>query len=343
MKHLLNTLYVTTPGAYLCKEGETVVVRVEQETKLQVPAVALEGIVCLGGVGFSPPLMELCAERGVTVSFLTEQGNFLARVTGPVSGNILLRKEQYRRAEDTGKTVALAAGFVLGKIANCRAVLLRAVRDGCDGENSEALTKCADYLRNILHQIKRETGLESVRGKEGEAGHAYFSVFDRLIVAQKDGFCFKERSRRPPLDNVNALLSFVYTLLAHDCVGACEAVGLDPQAGFLHADRPGRPSLALDIMEEFRPFFADRLVLTLINRQQVKAEGFKKTETGAVTMTPETKKEVLKAYQERKREELVHPFLEEKVSVGLLPYLQARLLARHLRGDLDGYPPFVWK
>jgi CRISPR-associated protein Cas1 len=164
-----------------------------------------------------------------------------------------------------------------------------------------------------------------------------------LIVAQKDGFCFKERSRRPPLDNVNALLSFVYTLLAHDCVGACEAVGLDPQAGFLHADRPGRPSLALDIMEEFRPFFADRLVLTLINRQQIKAEGFKKTETGAVIMSPETKKEVLKAYQERKREELLHPFLDEKVSVGLLPYIQARLLARHLRGDLDGYPPFVWK
>ena len=343
MKHLLNTLFVTTPGAYLSKEGETVVVRVERETKLQVPTVALEGIVCLGGVGFSPPLMELCADSGVTISFLTEQGRFLARVNGPVSGNILLRKEQYRRSEDSEKTTALAQTFVLGKLANCRAVLLRAVRDGADAESGNALTQCADYLKNIIGQVRRETDLESVRGKEGQAGHAYFSSFDKLIVAQKDGFIFKERSRRPPLDNVNALLSFVYTLLAHDCVGACEAVGLDPQAGFLHADRPGRPSLALDIMEEFRPFVADRLVLTLINRQQVKADGFKKTESGAVTMSPETKKEVLKAYQERKREELVHPFLDEKVSLGLLPYIQARLLARHLRGDLDGYPPFVWK
>jgi CRISPR-associated protein Cas1 len=343
MKHLLNTLYVTTPGAWLNREGETVVVRVEQETKLQVPVVALEGIICIGGAGFTPPLMELCAERGVAVSFLTEQGRFMARVNGPVSGNILLRKEQYRRAEDPGKTAALATSFVLGKIANCRAVLLRAARGSGDGENTDALTGCADYLRRIVDFLRQDRDVETIRGKEGEAGHAYFSAFDRLIVAQKDGFFFKERTRRPPLDNVNALLSFVYTLLAHDCVGACESVGLDPQAGFLHADRPGRPGLALDMMEEFRPFFADRLVCTLINRQQVKANGFKKTESGAVAMTPETKKEVIKAYQERKREELEHPFLQEKVAIGLLPYIQARLLARHLRGDLDGYPPFVWK
>ncbi|MDD5673730.1 MAG: type I-C CRISPR-associated endonuclease Cas1c [Chitinivibrionales bacterium] len=343
MKHLLNTLYITTPGAFLCREGETIVVRVEHETKLQVPVVALEGIVCIGGVGFTPPLMELCAERGVGISFLAEHGRFLSRVSGPVSGNILLRKEQYRRSEDTAKTAALATAFVIGKIANCRAVLLRAVRDGADGERGQKLTACADNLWNIMQQTRRETDIESVRGKEGQAGHAYFSVFDHLIVAQKESFCFKERSRRPPLDNVNALLSFVYTLLAHDCVGACESVGLDPQAGFLHADRPGRPSLALDIMEEFRPFFADRLVLSLINRQQVKAEGFKKTESGAVLMTPETKKEVIKNYQERKREELTHPFLGEKVAVGLLSYLQARLLARHFRGDINGYPPFVWK
>lgn len=343
MKHLLNTLYVTTPGAYLCREGETVVVRVEQETKLQVPIVALEGIVCIGGAGYTPPLMELCAERGVQVSFLTEQGRFMARVSGPVSGNILLRKEQYRRAEEPGKAAKLAAAFVIGKVANCRTVLLRAGRDSKDEASVEAFSKCADYLRNLIDRLRKEADIETVRGKEGEAGHAYFSVFDRLIVAQKGGFCFRERTRRPPLDNVNALLSFVYTLLAHDCVGACEAVGLDPQAGFLHADRPGRPSLALDIMEEFRPFFADRLVLTLINRQQVKADGFKKTESGAVIMTPETKKEVVKAYQERKREELEHPFINEKVAIGLLPYIQARLLARHLRGDLDGYPPFLWK
>jgi CRISPR-associated protein Cas1 len=343
MKHLLNTLYVTTQGAWLNREGETVVVRVEQETKIQVPVAALEGVVCIGGAGFSPPLMELCAERGVSVSFLTEQGRFLARVNGPVSGNILLRKEQYRQADDPVKAANLARSFVIGKIANCRTVLLRAARDSGNPEDVEAFTKCADYLWRIVERLRDESDLETVRGKEGEAGHAYFSVFDRLIVAQKEGFFFKERSRRPPLDNSNALLSFVYTLLAHDCVGACESVGLDPQAGYLHADRPGRPSLALDIMEEFRPFFADRLVLTLINRQQVKADGFKKTESGAVLMTPETKKEVIKAYQERKREELEHPFLGEKVAIGLLPYIQARLLARHLRGDLDGYPPFVWR
>jgi len=343
MKHLLNTLYVTTPGAYLCREGETVVVRVEQETKLQVPIVALEGIVCIGGAGYTPPLMELCAERGVQVSCLTEQGRFMARVSGPVSGNILLRKEQYRRAEEPGKAAKLAAAFVIGKVANCRTVLLRAGRDSKDEASVEAFSKCADYLRNLIDRLRKEADIETVRGKEGEAGHAYFSVFDRLIVAQKEGFCFRERTRRPPLDNVNTLLSFVYTLLAHDCVGACEAVGLDPQAGFLHADRPGRPSLALDIMEEFRPFFADRLVLTLINRQQVKADGFKKTASGAGIMTPDTKKEVVKAYQERKREELEHPFINEKVAIGLLPYIQARLLARHLRGDLDGYPPFLWK
>jgi CRISPR-associated protein Cas1 len=343
MKHLLNTLFITTPGAWLNREGETIVVRVEQETKLQLPAVALEGIVCIGGAGFTPPLMELCAEKGISVSFLTEQGRFLARVQGPVSGNILLRKEQYRRAEDPVKTIALAKSFILGKVANCRAVLLRAGRETASEENSAAFAKCSDYLWRIIEQVRQADDLEMVRGKEGEAGHAYFSVFDRLIVAQKEGFVFKERSRRPPLDPVNALLSFVYTLLAHDCAGACEAVGLDPQAGFLHADRPGRPGLALDLMEEFRAFIADRLVLTLINRQQVKPDGFTMTESGAVLMSTETKKEVLRAYQERKREELVHPFLEEKIMVGLLPYVQARLLARHLRGDLNGYPPFVWK
>ena len=340
MKHLLNTLYITTPGAYLKREGETVLVRVEQETKLQVPVTTLEGIICIGGTGFTPPLMELCTSKGVSISFLTEQGRFLARVNGPVSGNILLRKEQYRRADDTHKASLIAKSFVIGKISNCRTVLLRAVRDGVGGG---ALTTCAEHLARIAGFLERDIDLEKIRGKEGEAGHAYFSVFDRLIVSQKEDFVFKERNRRPPLDNVNALLSFIYTLLAHECTGACESVGLDPQAGFLHADRPGRPGLSLDIMEEFRPFFADRLVLTLINRQQVKKEGFKKTESGAVLMTQETKKEVLKAFQDRKREELIHPFLGEKIKIGLLPYIQARLLARHLRGDLNGYPPFLWK
>jgi CRISPR-associated protein Cas1 len=287
--------------------------------------------------------MAMCAEKGVGISFVDEGGRFMARITGPVSGNILLRKEQYRRSEDLAKSAAIAGAFVLGKLANCRSVLLRGARDAGDGQTME-LTKSADYLWNIMEKLRRESAdIETIRGREGEAGHAYFYAFDRLILAQKAAFSFTGRSRRPPLDNVNAMLSFTYTLLAHDCAGACEAVGLDPQAGFLHADRPGRPGLAIDIMEEFRPFFADRLVLTLINRQQVRPNGFKTTESGGVVMSPETKKELLKAYQERKREELVHPFLNEKIAVGLLPYIQARLLARHLRGDLDGYPPFIWK
>jgi CRISPR-associated protein Cas1 len=288
--------------------------------------------------------MDLCSRNGVAISFLAENGHFMARVTGAVSGNILLRKEQYRRADDAIKNALLAQSFVVGKIVNCRNVLLRAARDGSNDTSIDALTKCADYLANILKKLRRDAlDIELIRGKEGEAGHAYFSVFDHLILAQKSAFFFKERSRRPPLDYVNALLSFVYTLLAHDCAGACESVGLDPQAGFLHADRPGRPSLAVDLMEEFRPFIADRLVLTLINRLQVKPEGFHITESGAVTMTPETKKLVIKSFQERKREEITHPFLGDKMAVGLLPYIQARLLARHLRGDLNGYPPFIWK
>jgi CRISP-associated protein Cas1 len=344
MRHLLNTLFVTTPGAYLCREGETVLVRFEEQTKLQVPAAVLEGIVCIGGVGFSAPLMELCADKNVCISFLRESGQFMARINGPASGNILLRKEQYRKADNLLETAQLAKVFVLGKIANCRGIIQRAARETSDVENSLALTKCSGCLSDIIEKLRREEPeIESIRGKEGEAGHAYFSVFDRLIVAQKDGFRFNGRSRRPPLDNINALLSFVYTLLAHDCAGACESVGLDPQAGYLHADRPGRPSLALDIMEEFRPCFADRLVLTLVNRQQIRPEGFRVTESGAVIMNQETKKEVLKTYQEKKREEIIHTFLGEKVAVGLLPYIQARLLARFMRGDLDAYPPFLSK
>jgi CRISPR-associated protein Cas1 len=343
MKHLLNTLYVTTTGAWLTREGETVVVKVEQETRLQLPVKTIEGIVCIGGVGFSPHLLELCADNGVAVSFFKESGAFMARVTGPVSGNILLRKDQYRYADETAATLEIARSFVLGKIANCRTVLLRAGRDHHDPEQATALSRCADCLAGIAEQVQREIDINVLRGKEGQAGHAYFSVFDKMIVAQKEAFYFRERSRRPPLDNVNALLSFVYTLLAHDCAAACESVGLDPQAGYLHTDRSGRPGLALDLMEEFRPFLADRLVLSLINRQQVKASDFKTTESGAVLMTPEARKEVIKGWQERKRDELTHPFLDEKVAIGLLPFLQARLFARFVRGDLSGYPPFVWK
>lgn len=343
MKHLLNTLFVTTQGSYLCKEGDTVLVRVEQETKLQIPIHTLGGIICFGQVSCSPFLMELCGKNNVNLSFLSENGKFLARVQGPVSGNVLLRREQYHRADDTVASAGIARAIVLAKVANCRTVLLRAARERDEGAETEALKKTADYLSVLLDQIKPAQDLEFIRGKEGEAARVYFGVFDYLIVAQKEEFYFHERSRRPPLDNVNALLSFLYTLLAHDTVSALEGVGLDPQVGFLHCERPGRPSLGLDIMEEFRPYLADRLALSLINRQQVKGKGFEKTESGAVMMDDATRKEVLVSYQKRKQEEIVHPFLNEKIAIGLLPHVQAMLLARHLRGDLDGYPPFFWK
>lgn len=343
MKHLLNTLYVTTQGAYLARDGETVAVRVERETKLRVPIHTLGSIVCFGQVSCSPPLMELCGERSVTISFLSEQGRFWARVEGPTSGNVLLRREQYRRADSEGGSAEIARAVVIAKIANSRTVLLRALRDHPDNPSTPSLEEAARHLERVLNALERPGTLDVIRGCEGEASRAYFDVFDHLIVAQKDDFSFRERSRRPPLDNVNALLSFLYTLLVHDAASALEAVGLDPAVGYLHRDRPGRPGLALDLMEEFRPFLADRMALSLVNRQQIKGKGFRKTESGAVMMDDETRKEVLVAYQKRKQEEIQHPFLGEDVAIGLLPHTQALLFARYLRGDLDGYPPFLWR
>jgi len=343
MKHLLNTLYVTTQGAYLTREGETVLVRVDGETKLQVPIHTLGSVVCFGQVSCSPPLMGLCAERNVGISFLSERGRFWARVEGPVSGNVLLRREQYRRADDAGASSEIARAIVVAKIANCRTVILRAARERPEGAGVPELADAADHLAQHLRSLEEPVSLDTVRGKEGDAARNYFSVFDHLITAQKEAFFFRERSRRPPLDNMNAVLSFLYTLLVHDMRSALEGVGLDPAVGYLHRDRPGRPSLALDMMEELRPFLADRLALSLVNRQQIKGEGFRRTETGAVLMSDETRKEVLVSYQKRKQEEIQHPFLGEKVAVGLLPHCQALLMSRCLRGDLDGYPPFIWK
>jgi CRISPR-associated protein Cas1 len=343
MKKLQNTLFVTTQGAYLCHEGEAVLVRVDHEVKLRVPIHAVGSIVCFGQVGCSPPLMGLCGERGVAISFLSEHGRFLARVDGPVSGNVLLRREQFRRADDPKAAAAIARAIVIGKIANCRAVMQRALRDHGEQNGRERLEAVVTRLGKMLEGLREDLPLEELRGREGDAGRAYFEVFDGLITAQKEDFYFRERSRRPPLDNVNALLSFIYTLLAHDASAALHGVGLDPQVGFLHALRPGRPSLALDLIEEFRPFLADRLALSLINLRQIQGKGFRKTESGAVEMTDETRKELLVAYQKRKQEEIQHPFLGESVEVGLLLHVQALLLARHLRGDLDGYPPFLWK
>jgi CRISP-associated protein Cas1 len=339
MRKLLNTLYVTLPQSYLCKEGETVVVRQEQEMRLRVPILALEGIVCVGQVSMSPALMAFCAERDVGVSFLSEHGRFLARIQGPTHGNVLLRREQYRRADDESASAEIARAVLLAKVANGRTVLLRAARE----RQSAALDQAVSRMGEALRAVETAQTLEVLRGVEGEAAHTYFRVFDAMILQQKESFFFRERSRRPPLDNVNSLLSFLYVLLAHDVSSALETVGLDPAVGFLHRDRPGRAGLALDLMEELRPVIADRLALTLINRKQVDGAGFTRGESGGVTMSDKTRKEVLVAWQMRKKEELAHPYLEERIPLGLVPYAQALLLARHLRGDLDAYPSFIWR
>jgi CRISPR-associated protein Cas1 len=343
VRRYLNTLFVTTQGAYLSKEGDSVVVNVEREARFRVPIRMLGGIVCFGNIMCSPQVMHHCGRNAVAISFLSENGRFLARVEGPTSGNVLLRREQYRRADKPDLRAHIARSVVLAKIVNAKAVLQRAVRDHKGIAGVQELRVGIRRLTRLAAEVRAESRLETIRAKEGEAGHLYFNVFDNLILAQKEDFVFRARSRRPPLDNINALLSFIYVLLAHDCRAATEAVGLDPQVGFLHTDRPGRPALALDMMEEFRPFFADRLALSLVNLRQVRGSGFETTASGAVEMKAETRKEVLMAYQKRKQEEMLHPFLKESAPLGVIFVLQALLLARHLRGDLEAYPPFTWR
>ncbi len=343
MKKLLNTLFITTQGAYLTKDGETVAVKIDNEIALRVPVHTLGGIICFGQVSCSPYLMGFCAENDVAISFLTENGGFLAKVQGPVSGNVLLRREQYRRADDLKASASIASAILTGKIANCRNVLQRALRDHSGKVDTKAISGASQRLLNALRRLQTESSLDALRGIEGESADAYFGVFDHLITSRKDCFTFSERNRRPPLDSINCLLSFIYALLMHDVRSALETVGLDPAVGFLHRDRPGRYSLALDVMEEFRPYIADRLALSLVNLCQVQEKGFKKKEGGAVWMDDDTRKSVLVAYQKRKQEEIEHPFLKEKMAAGLLPYVQALLMARYLRGDIDNYPPFIWK
>lgn len=342
MKKLLNTLYITTQGSYLHREGETVVVKVDDTERLRLPIHTINGIVCFGRVSMSPHLMGFCGEHQITVSFLLEYGEFWAGLRGVITGNILLRRQQHRLADQPDSSSRLAQTFIMAKIANCRSVLMRSQRDRTNPSDTlkASIDGLAAVLRRLLSQNEK---IDSLRGIEGDAARLYFSAFDEMIIAQKSSFSFTGRNRRPPTDSVNALLSFLYTLLVHDVTGALEGVGLDPYAGFLHADRPGRPSLALDLMEELRPILADRLALTLINRQQVKPQGFIKTDTGAVLMDPDTKKEVIHAWQRRKQEEVLHPYLDESAPLGLFPHLQAMLLARFLRGDLDGYPALIWK
>ncbi len=337
MKPLLNTVFVTTQDSYLAKDGECIAVYHEKELKGKIPIHTLSGLVLFGQVGCSPFLLEHCAKNGVVVSWLTQNGRFMASMHGPVSGNVLLRREQYRRSDSETESAAIAANMVVGKIANCRTVLMRTAREQPDPQLDTAISR----LSQCLTRLKEPLPLNVVRGIEGEAAQTYFSAFGKLIRVADPAFVFSGRNRRPPLDAVNCLLSFLYTLLVHDIRGALECCGLDPAVGFLHRDRPGRPSLALDLMEEFRPYLADRLACTLINRGQVKAKGFKTTESGAVTMTDDTRKEVLTAWQTRKQEIVQHPFLQEKMEIGLLSHYQALLLARYLRGDIDAYPPFI--
>jgi CRISPR-associated protein Cas1 len=346
MRRLLNTLYVTTEGAWLKKDGANVVMEVEGEERARLPVHMLESLVCMGRVLVSPPLLGYCAEQGISVCFLSAYGKFLARVEGPVSGNVLLRREQYRRTDDPDRCAAIVRNVLLGKIHNQRAVVSRAIRDhgeSLSGEPRRALTQARERLRRIIDRLLLEKDSDVLRGLEGEAAQNYFGVFDHLIRVDSPTLRFTGRSRRPPTDAVNALLSFLYTLLTHDCRSALETVGLDPAVGFLHRDRPGRPSLALDLLEEFRPLLADRLALSLINRKQLNEKDFTTLDNGAVLLKDAARKTVLTAYQERKREELRHAFLEEKHAAGLFPYIQAQLMSRHLRGDLEAYPPFLWK
>jgi CRISPR-associated protein Cas1 len=343
MRKLLNTLYVTIPEAYLARDGENVLVKVDQEIRFRIPVHNLEGIVCFGFAGASPGLMQLCCEKGVAISFLTESGKFMGRVTGKVSGNILLRKKQFRWSDNEAEALRIASRFIMAKIWNSRAVLHRAVRDHRDVVDESLLLDTMRELATLANQADRAQDLYVLRGIEGQAANLYFSVFDQLILSQKEAFYLVSRSRRPPLDRMNALLSFLYTLLSHEVIAALESVGLDPQAGFLHRDRPGRASLALDLMEELRPYLADRMALTLINRNQISSSGFVIKENGAVVMDDVTRKTVIAAWQKRKQEEIMHPYLEEKIPVGLVPYAQSLLLARHIRGDLEDYPPFFWK
>ncbi len=343
MRKLLNTLFVTTPDAYLSRDGENVVVKIENKERFRIPIHNIEGIVSVGFMGASPSLMALCTERNVALSFISEGGKFLGKVSGSVSGNVLLRRKQYRIADDEEVSRSLAKLFVAGKVANSKSVLQRAIRDHQEVVNTVVLEKAVITLANKQKQLMRAKSANELRGYEGESAMTYFSVFDQLILHQKSDFIMEGRNRRPPLDNVNAMLSFVYTLLMHEIRAALESVGLDPCVGFFHVDRPGRHSLALDIMEEFRPCLADRLVLSLINRKQVTKGGFVKQPAGGIIMDDSTRKEVITAWQKRKQEEIIHPYLEEKIPIGLLPYCQALLMARYLRGDIDNYPVFIYR
>ena len=346
MRRMLNTLYVASEGAWLRKDGANLVMEIDGEERGRSPLHMLDSVVSFGRPGMSPALMAACAAAGITISHLEPNGRFLARVEGTRTGNVRLRRAQFRASEDPARTGAIVRGIVAGKAANQRAVVRRGLRDhaaAMPAEAVDALDRVERRLTDVARRTLAADTVEVLRGLEGEAALAYFSVFDHLIRADDPAFAYTVRSRRPPLDRINALLSFLYAVLGHDCRSALETHGLDPQVGFLHADRPGRASLALDLMEELRPVLADRLALSLVNRRQVAAQDFVMEEAGGVRLTDDARKRVLVAWQARKGEELRHPFLDEVIPWGMVAQAQAQLLARHLRGDLDGYPAFVWR
>ena len=343
MKPLLNTLFVTSEDIYLTLDGENVVANRGKEPVARYPLHTLQNIVSFSYAGASPALMGACAERDVGLAFCSPRGKFLARVNGGSRGNVLLRRTQYRIADDPAQSCRIARCMIFGKLHNARWSIERTKRDHALRVDTEQLDRASRKIQGLLGQVLAEQDPDSLRGLEGVGASAYFDVLDEMILSGKGDFFFRGRSRRPPLDRVNALLSFAYSLLAHDCASALEAVGLDSYVGFLHRDKPGRTSLALDLMEELRPCLADRFVLTLINNRIVKADDFVVSEGGAVLLSNDGRKAFLQRWQERKREPLTHPYLEEKLPWGMVPYAQALLLARYLRGDLDEYPPFLWK
>lgn len=343
MRHLLNTLYVLSPDLYLTLDGENIVSTRKGTEAGRFPLHTLERVISFSYAGASPALMGACSQRGVDLSFFSPQGRFLARATGAEHGNVLLRQEQYRIADDENRSCAFARRFILGKIYNGRWVLERATRDHPQRVPVEQLKQASRQMGEALPLIEECVSSDELRGLEGAASQRYFSSFDALILQQKEEFTFHGRSRRPPLDRVNATLSFAYALLAGDCAAALESVGLDPYVGFMHRPRPGRSSLALDLMEELRYVYADRFALSCINQKILRAEHFDVQESDAVLLTEEGRKAFLSAWQSKKLEEITHPYLGEKLSWGLVPYVQALLLARTIRGDLDGYPPLFWK
>lgn len=343
MRKLLNTLYVTTESYYLSLDGENIVVLDGKSEVGRIPLHNLESIICFCYKGVSPALMGACVNRNIALSFLTPHGNFQATIIGKTRGNVVLRKSQYRISEDKVKSLGISRNCIMGKVFNCRWVLERMKRDHGLQVDVKKLERISEQLQQNLQFIREADSEEQLRGYEGAAASLYFSAFDDLILQQKKHFHFHGRNRRPPLDNVNALLSFSYTLLTGMMTSALETVGLDPAVGFMHGDRPGRNSLALDMVEELRPVIADRFVLFLINKRIVSAKDFTTKENGAVFLNEEARKTVLTEWQKRKQPEIRHPYLEDKVQWGMVPYVQSMLLARHIRGDIEAYPPFFWK